>query len=540
MKCVLIHPPFCDPSCPPLGVAYLASALKAKNIDYSIEDANLDFLDCIESSKWLEKCIHANDKKPTTADIDFVSSYLPFLPNEHNENGNVYYSAFRKQQTAFQLTNHAFQDFDLIPYQIKLTNWEKLEQSLPLSIAEKSLFIEWLKHSNLLEKILSQDPDLIGLSVNFEGQLFAAYAISHKLKNMTGATIIWGGGLLNSFKNYLGSSNPIWTVVDGIVLGAGEKIISSLNTSNRRLNTPLHSVWSDNKWISEQKKKLTPPRPDFDLFPLRSYRTIKRILPYRIFSSCSWKKCTFCADGRFEFHHDNLFGDVNKVANELINLAEQYKVSGFYFLDAELPSNFLLALSDVLKKRKDLLRWGGNVRLSPLLAQSENSGRIFAGGGRFFRFGLESASDNILKSMRKGINSSLAERVIRTTNDAGIVTHLYFMHGFPGETKTDWKTSADFLNRNLNYIDSCSFSKFELYEGSPLETNSHAGSITYTANDKNWSYPKLHEISSSEDFEPQTFEDELYSKKRNTRCFPTTADTIFMAEKAPYYFNNPS
>ena len=43
MRVVLINPPFCEPSSPPLGLAYLASALRAQKYDYRIADLNLDF-----------------------------------------------------------------------------------------------------------------------------------------------------------------------------------------------------------------------------------------------------------------------------------------------------------------------------------------------------------------------------------------------------------------------------------------------------------------------------------------------------------------
>ena len=67
-------------------------------------------------------------------------------------------------------------------------------------------------------------------------------------------------------------------------------------------------------------------------------------------------------------------------------------------------------------------------------------------------YGLEHASNKILKKMNKHYTVREAEETIRRTHDAGICCNVNVIVGFPGETEEDFKEIVEFMQRNKNFI----------------------------------------------------------------------------------------
>lgn len=76
-----------------------------------------------------------------------------------------------------------------------------------------------------------------------------------------------------------------------------------------------------------------------------------------------------------------------------------------------------------------------------------------AAGCHRITYGIESGSDRVLRLMRKGQTSAMAERVLRDTHEAGLVTTANFMFGYPGETEADFEETLEFARRVHPYVD---------------------------------------------------------------------------------------
>lgn len=495
-----------------LGVGLLSAALAEQGAPHAVVDANLDFLRFIESGRW-----------------GHSGSFAPFLP-AHAHNASQYLTGYRQQQQMLRLLGKAFPRYGFAPYQVTYHGeWPDLRRVAATALEPDSIWRQWVAAGAVVQDILRHQPDWVGLSVNFDGQLPAALALGQRLRE-EGVTVIWGGGLLNAFAQQLTEQTPIWHSADGVMLGAGESLVTSLEKVRGRVSLPGARVLSNGCWIASGVAQEQARRPNFDAFPLGDYRAAGRVLPYRVFSRCQWRKCVFCADARYHFHADRLDGNPELVAEDLHALAVTYGADGVYFLDAELPAAFMVGLAGALQSRQANLRWGGNSRISRRLADPTVASQLYSGGCRFLRFGLESASDAVLRGMCKGTTAEMAGRVLRSVAEAGMGVHVYLMHGFPGEQVADVRQTVDFLFENLRNIDGFNFSEFALYEESPIARAADPDDIARTAAPDFWSHPEYRQRGEG-GVDDKDIEERFYTRKKQIKCFPTMADSILLSER---------
>ena len=79
---------------------------------------------------------------------------------------------------------------------------------------------------------------------------------------------------------------------------------------------------------------------------------------------------------------------------------------------------------------------------------------MYDAGCRELMFGLESASQKVLKLMRKNTFVKENEQILINAKKIGIGCHTYIMTGFPNEEPEDFLETVKFVARNhKNIID---------------------------------------------------------------------------------------
>lgn len=512
MRCVLIQPPLCDPSCPPLGLSYLAAALTEAGIDHFVEDLNLDFIGYL-----------SGEKAPDPKSVYSSSS--------------TYLNTIEKLHADFEAMNASGQPLKYEPFAITLLGSVGDLLAMQTAACDPNGHLHrWLQQSSAVRRLAAAMPDWVGISVSFMGQLPAAFAIANYCRLHLQTSVIFGGGLFNDFASHLNLATQTWKDVDGVILGAGESLVSRLiRLPDGRIAPPTHRVdFPGNRWSARAPSNTLPPFPDFSRFPLDHYRAPGRVLPFRVFSSCTWGRCTFCADDKYRYHTDTNDGNMSSITQQITQLVKKYDAKGIYFLDAELPESFMVEFAETIKKESVYPpRWGGNARFSALLAEPTMAETLFASGCRLLRLGLESGSPPILKRMVKGITPLLASRVLSALHQAGIATHVYLMKGFPGETDADWQATCAFLHDNAAHIDMFNISSFQLYSGSPLARTLGA-TVDTVADENHWTHPFIKGYVQDLKADAQLFlqlEHDFFTSKPFSRCFCCTADTLLLAER---------
>jgi anaerobic magnesium-protoporphyrin IX monomethyl ester cyclase len=69
-------------------------------------------------------------------------------------------------------------------------------------------------------------------------------------------------------------------------------------------------------------------------------------------------------------------------------------------------------------------------------------------GIRVIEWGLESASQKVLKKMIKGVSIKQVQNILNISTKNGIVNKLMLFHNYPGEEVEDLQMTVDFLRRN--------------------------------------------------------------------------------------------
>jgi tRNA A37 methylthiotransferase MiaB len=75
--------------------------------------------------------------------------------------------------------------------------------------------------------------------------------------------------------------------------------------------------------------------------------------------------------------------------------------------------------------------------------------------------GLESASDRILRLMRKGYTVEHAAQMMCNMEEAGMHVHTYVICGFPSETKEESEATLLFLKNHIRRCHSVYFQDYE-------------------------------------------------------------------------------
>ncbi len=315
------------------------------------------------------------------------------------------------------------------------------------------------------ELIARHQPDVVGLTVPFPGNVYGAFRIAKKIREIAPSVkILMGGGYVNTELRQL-SDPRVFDFVDFITLDDGERPILCLlehlkgQRPSEQLFRTFHRVDGKVVFVSHASNHDIPHRdtgtPSYEGLPLDRYLSIFEMLnpTHRMWSDgrwnkltlahgCYWKKCSFC-DTNLDYigRYDPASADL--LVDRIEEMIAQTGERGFHFVDEAAPPAVLRAMAERLIARNVVITWWGNFRfekvytpeLTQLLAQS---GCVAITGG------LEVASDRLLKLMNKGVTVEQVARVTRAFTDAGVMVHAYLMYGFPTQTVQE---SVDSLER---------------------------------------------------------------------------------------------
>jgi radical SAM superfamily enzyme YgiQ (UPF0313 family) len=281
--------------------------------------------------------------------------------------------------------------------------------------------------------------------------------------------------------------------IDLIARGEGEITISELADS---FDGSLESIKGikgisyrnkKNKIIINEDRPLIEsldalPFPNYDDLPLREYPQNKfgmPIIPVVGSRGCIGN-CVFCVEKR-------LWGNTYRtrtpenIVSEFKSIKEKYKTPIIRFNDSLLNRNInsLETFCDLLIKENIGMQWMGNARIRPEMT-SELLSKMHQAGCMGLWYGIESGSQRILNKMKKGYGLETARKVIQDTARNGIRVLIFMIVDFPGETASDFEQSVDFLQRNRDYIDQVSISRFGVLHDSEIAVNPQKYGIEVT------------------------------------------------------------
>jgi len=353
--------------------------------------------------------------------------------------------------------------FELIRYAeslcLRLPEFSPLKNELnkPLSLIDK-LMLDIFE-----EKIRECNPEMIGFTIPFPGNLYSALRCAQWLKKEhPSIKICMGGGYVNTELRSL-TDPAIFNIIDYILYDDGELPLMRLLTGGeliRTLSLSLNGEIIRSNFDSTENIPFSEiGAPDYDGLcennyinlieltnPMHALWSNGRWNKMMLAHGCYWGKCTFC-DGRLDYIHRYETSSIESIVNQMESIMKQTGQSGFHFVDEAAPPVLLRKLAEEILKRKLIISYWTNVRfeksftpeLCYLMAQS---GCIAISGG------LEVASPRILELINKGITIETARESMKNFAEAGIMSHAYLMYGFPTETAQETIDSLEVV-RNL-------------------------------------------------------------------------------------------
>ncbi len=303
-------------------------------------------------------------------------------------------------------------------------------------------------HEDVLEKIRSSKPELVGFSLN--SICFPkSFELIRKAKEMfPQVAVVVGGPHVSTRQDAILEENAL---IDFVITKEGE-IPLALLCKGEPLERIPGLIWrgKDGKINSNPPQSVAIndlPYPRYERFNLlEKYNSgTMSVVTSR---GCPFK-CVFC-------QQSTLLGKRwrGRKSQSVVEEIEHWYDRGFssiHILDDNfgLDKKRIFRISELVAKRgmKDLevLLIGGlriqNTTREILLALKRM-------GVRYLSFGIESGSNKILKFIGKGITTKDADRVVKMAVDMGFLVRLFFIIGFPYEKMADVKKSFDLALRH--------------------------------------------------------------------------------------------
>jgi len=305
-----------------------------------------------------------------------------------------------------------------------------------------------LSNHAVLELLRKKNADLVGISLNIV-TANTGIDLSCAIKETTSADVCLGGPFASS------SCGNIFqkAKADILVIGEGEQTLADICEGK-----PLAQIrgivrkGQDAGFIINPAAELidkldTLPMPAYDLLPpLRLYRSRSRKLPMAaIFTSrgCPYH-CTFC--------NHNIFGktfrafSANRVIQEIEFLISNYGVKQFDILDDNCSFDmrrFEEILDAIIDKKMNIaINLQNGIRVDNLtysIVQKMKKAGCFRVG-----IGCESADFETLKQIKKNVDLVKIKQALRWFSQEDIITYLFFIIGFPDDTRESVMKTIDF------------------------------------------------------------------------------------------------
>jgi radical SAM superfamily enzyme YgiQ (UPF0313 family) len=352
------------------------------------------------------------------------------------------------------------------------------------------LFPRRLEVDDAVAETVAQQPDVVGVgAMTGEAGQATRFFAGVKARLPNAITVLGGPHSTTSPARILEDRN-----IDLLVIGEGEATFCELV---RRLEAGERRPRIAGVAFREESGALYvgPPRPpilDLDPVPHPAWDLVDVPAYWReqnmngmfrhprhmsIFTSrgCPYR-CTYC---------HNVFGkrfqerSPDNVLEEISILHDRYGIREFHILDDIFNAN--------RDRAKEIMRRiaKSGMQLSIAFPNGLRGDRMDleliqlmrAAGVYKISYAIESASPRIQKLIRKNVDLARIRQVIRDTADVGIMTHGFFMLGFPDETRAELDSTVEFaVATNLHFAN---FFVLNPFEGTPLVEGMDKDEVDY-------------------------------------------------------------
>jgi len=308
-----------------------------------------------------------------------------------------------------------------------------------------------ISEKEVIDHVLKGNYDVVGT-----GGVITSYKyikrLTKELKRLKpDLKIIVGGHIGTTIPHLIAKHSP----VDFITIWEGEETILDLY---KNFNNPqeVKGIWyrKGNEMVKNPDRGPTKNiniLPAYDLFPTKEYvktmlnvecKGTKRSMNVLSHRGCPYK-CTFCIHSK-EPKGMCRSRDVDSVIEEVKFLKERYGVDFIHFFAETfaMDRNWVYEFCDKWMDQKIGLKWSCLTRVN--LVDEDLLSKMKSAGCTYVGYGIESASQDILNTMKKGCTVDQQRKALKITKKLELETYPTFIIGTPGETKETVQESVNF------------------------------------------------------------------------------------------------
>lgn len=503
---LLITPPLTQLNCPYPATMVLSGFLRSKGFSVSQLDLSIELIDALFTKENISKIFDITENQRLSKRFvkmqnrrteyeELIEIVIKFLRNPENSDSrtleiihslpqsdrfktlkNIEFSGIVNDHKELAISKATFfiQDltdlireninphFDLIRYGEKICHSIVDFNSIKDEIENSENFINYLMLNILNFNIQKTNPKIVGFTIPFPGNFYAALICSQFIKtHFPDIKIIFGGGFVNTELRQM-TQTEIFQYTDYLVFDDGElpleRILENFKfqNSNSKIQIPnseLIRTWTfENGEIVKHNFDNTKNIPfsqrgfaDYSDIQVDKYISLKETPnpmlnlwsagfwnKITLAHGCYWAQCAFC-DTTIDYIKRFEPGKAGYLVDQMEKMMQQTRSNGFHFTDEAAPPALLRKVSEEIIRRNLKIRWWGNIRFeknftSELCELMSKSGCIAVSGG------LETVSPRLLKLINKGVDIESATQTLKNFKDKNILVHAYLMYGFPSQT----------------------------------------------------------------------------------------------------------
>ncbi|MEK7078711.1 MAG: radical SAM protein [Patescibacteria group bacterium] len=312
-----------------------------------------------------------------------------------------------------------------------------------------------------------EKPYIFGFSVVTAG-LKSSLVLSRELKRLyPGSVVVFGGVHPTAMPDEVLSYGHI----DIVVRGEGEEAIVEIYKCIKAGEDFSHigniSYRRDGEVVHNKKDFLLYDIDSYPPFPYHIFSPDKYDLGFVMSSRGCPYKCIFCSN-RVTTALKYRYSSTEAIVNVLDLLHHQYGKTHIGFLD----DNFLVNKDRVYKLVDDIRKKGWHKKMTfSFQARGDNVDpsilkALYDTGFNSIFFGLETASEKIMKTIKKGETVAQCISAVEMAKKIGFQVSATFIYGLPGDTHED-RMDCVKLSKKLK-LDMVRFNNATPYPGTEL------------------------------------------------------------------------
>lgn len=317
----------------------------------------------------------------------------------------------------------------------------------------------------LIEKVLENPPDAIGITVPFDGSMYFGLKIARVVKQLApDMTVLMGGAGIDN-KGYRVTEDPFYfQVVDYVMVGEGEvqfpKLLDVLENGGD-ISSVKNMRWLEDGVVRATELELVtdlnaPPGPDFSTVDFERYLLPDAVATFQSSRGCYYGKCTFCSE---LFRKGFRLRKPDLVVDDMVKIYEQTGIRHFQLWDSLAPPKTLKKIAQEVIKRGLPFEWMAETKFEKPYRNEEMIKTLAAGGCTFLQFGFESASSKVLDLIDKGNSIEDTKVILDLLAKHGIRAGVTWFIGFPGESEHEADFTHDFVGTRRDLVMMSSYTR---------------------------------------------------------------------------------